>query len=58
MLRKILLALLAAGLILLAVLTRGSLGSAVCIYGLISMGAALLVQRFLIDRDGDMFDPD
>lgn len=54
--RRLLLYALAAALVILAGLTWGSVGSAVCVYCLISMGAALLVKRFLIHRDDDKFD--
>ena len=54
--RGILLILMAMGLLALAICTWGSVGSAVCILCLISMGSALLVKRFLIDRDSDEFD--
>ena len=53
--RTILLIALAAVLLITAVLTWGSLGSAVCVYGLIMMGAALLYQRFLTHRSEDEF---
>ena len=53
--RTALLIVLAAVLLITAVLTWGSLGSAVCIYGLIMMGAALLYQRFLTRRSEDDF---
>ncbi len=56
MLRRILLILVALGLLVLAVCTWGSVGSAVCILCLITMGSALLFQRFLINRDSDQFD--
>lgn len=56
MIRTILLALMALGLLILGVITWGSVGSAVCIYSLITMGAGLLFQRFLINRDSDQFD--
>lgn len=56
MLRTILLILIALGLLALAVCTWGSVGSAVCILCLISMGSALLVKRFLINRDESPFD--
>ena len=55
-LRGILLILVALGLLVLAIATWGSLGSAVCILCLISMGSALLVKRFLINRDDSPFD--
>ena len=56
MLRTVLLILIALGLLALAVCTWGSVGSAVCILCLISMGSALLVKRFLINRDESPFD--
>lgn len=56
MIRTILLILVALGLAVLAVLTWGSVGSAVCVLCLISMGSALLFKRFLINRDSDQFD--
>jgi hypothetical protein len=56
--RRLLLWALAAALVILAGLTWGSVGSAVCFYCLISMSAALLVKRFLINRDDDKFDAD
>ena len=54
--RKILLILIALAMALLAVFTWGSVGSAVCILCLISMGSALLVKKFLINRDDSPFD--
>jgi len=54
--RVSLLVLVALGMTALALLTWGSAGSALCVYCLIMMGAALLVKRFLIDRDSDKFD--
>lgn len=56
MLRTILLILIALGLLALALCTWGSVGSAVCILCLITMGSALLVKRFLINRDESPFD--
>lgn len=56
MLRTVLLILIALGLLVLAVLTWGSVGSAVCILCLITTGSALLVKRFLINRDESPFD--
>ena len=50
------LALVALGLIVLAVATWGSVGSGLCMYCLIMMVAALLYKRFLINRDEDGFD--
>lgn len=54
--RLILLILVALGLLALAVYTWGSIGSALCVYCLITMGAALLVKKFFIDRDSDQFE--
>ena len=56
MLRTILLILIALGLLALALCTWGSVGSAVCILCLITMGSTLLVKRFLINRDESPFD--
>ena len=56
MIRTVLLILVALGLLVLAVCTWGSVGSAVCVLCLISMGSALLFKRFLINRDSDQFD--
>ncbi|MBR5020183.1 MAG: hypothetical protein IKY17_01005 [Oscillospiraceae bacterium] len=53
--RTALLIVLAAVLLITAVLTWGSLGSAVCAYGLIMLGASLLYQRFLTRRSEDDF---
>lgn len=54
--RLILLILVALGLLALAVCTWGSIGSALCVYCLITMGTALLVKRFFINRDSDQFE--
>ena len=54
--RLILLILIALAMALLAILTWGSVGSAVCTYCLIMMGAAVLVKKFLINRDSGKFD--
>ena len=56
MLRTVLLILIALGLLALALCTWGSVGSAVCILCLITMGSALLVKRFLINRDESPFE--
>lgn len=56
MLRTVLLILIALGLLALALCTWGSVGSAVCILCLITMGSALLVKKFLINRDESPFD--
>ena len=53
--RIVLLAIVAAVLLIVAIATWGSLGSAVCVYGLIMMAAALLYQRFLTHREEDDF---
>ena len=53
--RVVVLAILAAVLLIVAIVTWGSLGSAVCVYGLIMMAAALLYQRFLTHREEDDF---
>ena len=55
MVRTILLIVLGAVLLITAALTWGSLGSAVCVYGLIMLGASLLYQRFLTHRSEDDF---
>jgi len=49
--RTCLLILVAVLLAVLSVCTWGSLGSAVCIYGLIVMAAALLTKRFILNRN-------
>ena len=54
--RKILLVLVALALFVMAIFTWGSVGSAVCVYGLMMMGAAVLFKRFLVNRDGDTWD--
>ena len=54
--RTILLILVALGLTALAIFTWGSVGSAVCILCLITMGSGLLVKKFLINRDDSPFD--
>lgn len=51
--RACLLVLVAVALIALIILTWGSLGSAVCLYCLITMGAAVLIKRFLINRNAE-----
>ena len=55
MARKLALAALAAVLVLIMVLTWGSLGSAVMAFGLISMGSALLYQHYLNREDPDQW---
>ena len=54
--RGLLLILVGLGLLALAVFTWGSVGSAVCVLCLISMGSALLVKKFLVNRDESPFD--
>lgn len=55
MLRVALLIALAAVMLLVMLLTWGSLGSAVMCFGMITMVSALLFQRFLTNRDNDRF---
>ena len=54
--RTYLLLAVAALLLIVSILTRGSLGSAVCVYCLITMAAGVLFKRFLIERDPNEFD--
>ncbi len=54
--RKILLVCLALVLLVLTVLGWGSIGGGVCVYCLITMGSALLIEKFLINRDEDLFE--
>ena len=54
--RTILLIVLMAVLLITAVLTWGSIGSAVCVYGLLMMAASLIYQRFLTNREDDFKD--
>ena len=54
--RHLLLGLLILGLVAVMVLTWGSIGSAVMAFALISMGSALLYQRFLHREDPDQWD--
>ena len=51
--QKLLAGILTVALLAGAVLCWGSVGSAFCVYGLIMMGAAYAVQRFLTHRSGD-----
>ena len=55
-LRKSLLGLLAAAMVWIMAATWGSIGSAVMAFGLISMGSALLYQRFLNRDDPDIYE--
>ena len=54
--RRALLVLLAAVLIWAIVVTWGSIGSVVLVFGLITMGAALLYKRFLLRDDPDFYE--
>ena len=54
--RRLLLPLLAAGMIWVMVATWGSIASAVMAFGLIIMGCALLYQRFLNRDDPDLYE--
>ena len=54
--RTILLIVVMAVLLITAVLTWGSIGSAVCVYGLLMMAASLIYQRFLTNREDDFKD--
>ena len=53
--RKILLILLALGLLILAILTWGSVGSLTSVLCLILMGLSLLYNRFINNREDDYF---
>ena len=52
----VLLALLAAGILVLMLVTWGSIGSALCAFLLIIMVAAVLYRKLILERDEDMFD--
>ena len=54
--RALLLGLMALGMTAVMVLFWGSIGSAVMALGLLSMGSALLYQRFLNREDPDQWD--
>ena len=54
--RSLALAALAAAMVLVMVRTWGSVGSVVMAFGLLSMGAALLYQRFLNRDDPDYYE--
>ena len=53
--QKFLLAVLAIGLTTLTLVFWGSIGSAMCVFCLIIMVAALLFRRFVLERDPDDF---
>lgn len=55
MVRTVLLGLLALVLTVIAIATWGSIGSAVMVLCLLLMGAALAYQRFLTNRDEDLW---
>ena len=54
-LRITILAILALGMLVVAILTWGSIGSITMIFCLILMGLSLLWQRFMTNRDEDYF---
>ena len=54
-LREWLLALLALGLVAVAIATWGSIGSAALVMCLLLMGASLLYQHFLTNREDNDF---
>ncbi|MBQ4581175.1 MAG: hypothetical protein IJA83_10995 [Clostridia bacterium] len=54
--KRLILPLLAAVMIWVMAATWGSIGSAVMAFGLISMGSALLYQRFLNRDDPDFYE--
>lgn len=56
--RKLLLILLAGALLAAAIATWGSIGSAVMVFCLLMMGASLLYQRFLTNREDNDYDID
>lgn len=56
--RKLLLVLLAAFLVAVTLLTWGSIGSITMLLCLMLMGASLLYQHFLTNRDGDDYQMD
>ena len=55
MLRRILLTLFALGILGVALATWGSIGSVAMVMCLLLMGASLLYQRFLTNRDEDLW---
>lgn len=56
--RKVLLIVLAILMLTVAIATWGSIGSITMIFGLILMGASLLYQHFLTNREENDFDLD
>ena len=55
MLRRIILLVLAVLMLAVMILTWGSIGSGMMAFLLIMMGAALVYQKFLTNRDEDHF---
>lgn len=53
--QKFLLVLVAIGLTTLTLVFWGSVGSAMCVFCLIMMVAALLFRKFVLERDPDDF---
>jgi len=53
--RRLLLTALVLVLLSVTVLTWGSLGSGVCIFLLVTLVSALLMQKFVTHRDEDWF---
>lgn len=53
--RKLLILVLALAMVTVMIITWGSMGSALMAFLLIMMGAAMLYQRFLTNRDEDQF---
>lgn len=54
--RIAILVILAAVILVVAILTWGSMGSVAMVFCLILMGLSLLHQHFLTNRDDDYFD--
>lgn len=54
-LQKLLLIAVALFLLVLALTTWGSIGSILCVFCLIIMGAALLYRKLVLERDEDDF---
>ena len=52
------LVLVALGFLTLIIATWGSMGSVMCTFCLLIMGAAVLYRKFVLERDEDMFDWD
>ena len=54
--RTAVLVILALVMVIVAIVTWGSVGSALCAFLLILMAAAVLYRKYVLDRDEDMFD--